>query len=43
MEYRVKDRNAKLARRKSRMVMHGAAMRNPDMQRVLLSGRRKRR
>lgn len=40
---RIKDRSAKVARRKSRMVLHGAALRNPDIQRALLSGRRKRK
>lgn len=40
---RIKDRAAKLAKAKGRMVVHGAALKNPDMQKVLLSGRRARK
>ncbi len=39
---RIKDRAAKLAKAKGRMVVHGAALKNPDLQKVLLSGRRAR-
>ncbi len=38
----VKDRFDKLSKKRSRMVVHGFSLKNPDMQRVLLSGRRKR-
>jgi len=36
------DRSDKVRRRKARMPVSGRAMKNPDMLRALLSGRRKK-
>lgn len=41
-EHRIKDRSEKLRKERHRMPVHGAALKNPDLQRVLLSGRRRR-
>ena len=36
------DRSEKVRRRKTRMPVNGRAMKNPDMLKALLSGRRKK-
>jgi hypothetical protein len=36
------DRSEKVRRRKARMPVNGRAMKNPDMLKALLSGRRKK-
>lgn len=41
-KHRIKDRSEKLRKERQRMPVHGAALKDPDLQRVLLSGRRKR-
>ena len=41
-EPRIKDRSEKLRKERQRMPVHGAGLKDPDIQRVLLSGRRKR-
>jgi hypothetical protein len=40
--HRIKDRSEKLRKERLRMPVHGASLKNPDLQRVLLSGRRRR-
>jgi len=40
--HRIKDRSEKLRKERMRMPVHGASLKDPDLQRVLLSGRRKR-